>query len=368
MLRNLNNKKYRNVEKVSKQFNSEQNFSSSKVLSPSSLFLNPTIISKGKTASKSLVLKLRFKDGRIVVLKFNPNVNPSLNELFMYTHLNQLLTLDITPCVIQMIPLPNNIVLRSALHKSIGSYIKSSQSILIAKETYTKYTTLHDLEKPPIHFLFEVLYTLECFRRIGVCHNDLHHGNILAVFTKGRKTLYNQYTYTSQNKAKRIFYIPTSGYHPRIFDFDRGSCKNQSGIRSSFKVKSTFLKKQKKIFNEYFGYFYSFFNTQRDLTRFILPFLSSRHSLFTTGLQLFNLNHTDKYRKFFSQKIINKCDKSLLEYDYLVDKYTEKPIVLSKKELPTLDDMIMSHVFDEYTTLPKGCKVHARYFISHINK
>ena len=160
-----------------------------------------------------------------------------------------------------MIPLPNNIVLRSALHKSIRSYIKSSQSILIAKETYTKYTTLHDLEKPPIHFLFEVLYTLECFRRIGVCHNDLHHGNILAVFTKGRKTLYNQYTYTSQNKAKRIFYIPTSGYHPRIFDFDRSCLISKKG-----EIRADNLQRFKDFYQDCNDNFY------RDTYKFICGF------------------------------------------------------------------------------------------------
>ena len=63
--------------------------------------------------------------------------------------------------------------------------------------------------------LFQLLYTVECFVRIGVRHNDLQYENILLVKLKTPKTT----EYTVDNKK---FYL-TYEYDPVIFDFDKSN-------------------------------------------------------------------------------------------------------------------------------------------------
>lgn len=71
--------------------------------------------------------------------------------------------------------------------------------------------------------LFQTLYTLECFNRIGFRHNDLHLSNIFIVESETPDTCYviddNKDTYLK---------VPTKGHSVRIYDFDRSVlvCEN----------------------------------------------------------------------------------------------------------------------------------------------
>ncbi len=64
--------------------------------------------------------------------------------------------------------------------------------------------------------LFQLLYTVECFTRIGMRHNDLQYENILV--TKLPAPITTQYSLDSE----RVFYI-TYQYTPIIFDFDKSN-------------------------------------------------------------------------------------------------------------------------------------------------
>ena len=72
-----------------------------------------------------------------------------------------------------------------------------------------------------LNILFQILYTLEAFNKIGLKHNDLHTGNIL-VFEEPRSGKYIQYILSNGRKVN----LEHIGFTTRIFDFDR-SCKQK---------------------------------------------------------------------------------------------------------------------------------------------
>jgi hypothetical protein len=72
-----------------------------------------------------------------------------------------------------------------------------------------------------LNILFQILYTLEAFNKIGLKHNDLHMGNIL-VFEEPRSNKYIQYILSNGRKVN----LEHIGFTTRIFDFDR-SCKKK---------------------------------------------------------------------------------------------------------------------------------------------
>jgi len=71
-----------------------------------------------------------------------------------------------------------------------------------------------------IAIMVQIAYTLECFNRIGLIHNDLHTGNIFV--ERLLQPINFQYILTDRSGEKiiKIFNIRTN-YFIRIFDFDR---------------------------------------------------------------------------------------------------------------------------------------------------
>jgi len=65
--------------------------------------------------------------------------------------------------------------------------------------------------------LIQILYTLECFHRVGLRHNDLHFGNIL-VQTLPKETFVNYFT----SKAS-FFHVDVSKAFVKIIDFERAT-------------------------------------------------------------------------------------------------------------------------------------------------
>lgn len=66
------------------------------------------------------------------------------------------------------------------------------------------------------NILFQILYTLKCFEKIGLSHNDLHFGNI---FIDELETPEERIYYISNDECVKI----KIKYDVKIFDFDRGS-------------------------------------------------------------------------------------------------------------------------------------------------
>lgn len=371
MLRNLNNKKYRNTSHVLQGIDKTQKFNTETLLSPSKLFKQPKIISKYKTGSESLVLKLVVKKtNRCIILKITPFFNSAINEIQAYSITNTLIERNVTPCIIKLHKLPSYILNKNKVHDKVKPLIKFDQSMVIATETYCfRLVNLNSVKlTQPLNLFFEVLYTLECFDRIGLTQSDLHPKNILIASLKGKKNYYNKYIYTSKNGITKTFYLPTTGQHCRIFDFDRAKNIQRKGIHKSLQMKKSLNKPQIDALSE-FGTLYTYYDSKRDLNRFIFPFLQS-HSYeseeFKLAHSLFNINNKGTPRIEYPKNILDKCSKHYLQYNYFVHHKTKKPISIPNKYLPTMDQMIMSSHFDSLTTIPDKSTVYTTYNINNI--
>ena len=102
LIKNLNNKKYRNSKHVLQHIKKTQDFSSSTILSPSSAFYKPIVISKYSTGSDSIVFKLVLrKSKRIMILKMSPKIESSLHEIQLYNVINKIVEKNISPHLIK---------------------------------------------------------------------------------------------------------------------------------------------------------------------------------------------------------------------------------------------------------------------------
>jgi hypothetical protein len=68
--------------------------------------------------------------------------------------------------------------------------------------------------------VFQILWTLECFNRIGMRHNDLHMNNFFVQLYNPDEANYN-YSYTLPDG--KTFYFTTVPFSVKIFDFDRSN-------------------------------------------------------------------------------------------------------------------------------------------------
>ena len=371
MLKNVNNKKYRNQRCVLKHIHPNQNFSSPTILSPKQLFLKPKVISFYSTGSDSIVYKIMLRRSkRCIIVKISPHIHTSFHETFMYSIVNMMIKRNITPHVIKYYNINNNNFYRNTAHPSIKKHINFEHGILLATETYT--SNIQTLQKSiltyPLEVFFQVLYTLACFQRIGFAQNDLHHSNIFVVKLKGKENYYNKYIFTTKNKKTKHFYIPTKCEHVRIFDFDRGISTYTKGVHSSLQVSRKYATDSKNILGASFGKMYQYYDKKRDLIRFLLPYLKtqSRFKEHNLAIQLFNLNNNGDLRTGIPKYIKNISSKQYLPYDYFVHKHSQKPITISDKILPSISQMLMSDVFKSLTQLPKGGKVLTTYNISNV--
>ena len=111
-----------------------------------------------------------------------------------------------------------------------------------------KYYKNPQLKEIIFNLLFQILYTLECFNRMSMKHNDLHLSNIMVILKKKNLTNSKSYDkfcrkfiYTDKKGKKKSLFLPNIGIEVRIFDFDR-SCKYKK-TKLSQKIYSKFVEK-----------------------------------------------------------------------------------------------------------------------------
>ena len=137
-----------------------------------------------------------------------------------------------------------------------------------------KYYKNPQLKEIIYNLLFQILYTLECFNRMSMKHNDLHPYNIMVILKKKNLTNSKSYDkfcrkfiYTDKKGKKKSLFLPNIGIEVRIFDFDR-SCKYKK-TKLSQKIYSKFVEKnthqnceENKYCDTYrvLYYLYKFFN------------------------------------------------------------------------------------------------------------
>jgi hypothetical protein len=89
---------------------------------------------------------------------------------------------------------------------------------LLMETTQHQAVTLEDM----YDILFQVVYTLECFRRLGLRHNDLHLGNVGILHTTARQQL--RYAVPAQADGGAATYVQLhTRYVVKLFDMDRST-------------------------------------------------------------------------------------------------------------------------------------------------
>ena len=277
-MKTLNTKIYRTTMKIKKgekllsldndMFVDSKKFASMKVIS------NPE-----ETASGSIVYLLTKKDGAQFVLKITKvereravNLNFPDSEAKMYQIMNKLVENDISPHMFLGIETLKNIRYRDlkpnlkALLDAYPSMGKEYFYVLLNEtgdknikirtlyntiekiilNVKSKYLSLDEAMKILYNILFQILYTLEVYNRIGVKHNDLHTNNIFVLVreknyidtidvfsdaSKAPEKFYRTYKFRHSDGTLHELNLPNLGFDVRIYDFDR-TCKLNLGVKN----------------------------------------------------------------------------------------------------------------------------------------
>lgn len=136
-----------------------------------------------------------------------------------------------TDKLVKTLPESEQPIFRNLLRDDIrnNKYDKDDTSILILKKsrglTLGKATDGIQSSNDWYNILFQLLYTLRCFERIGLSHNDLHNHNIfIDILNPPVERVY----YISDNVWVKILVK----YNVLIYDFDRGSIYHPSVDRN----------------------------------------------------------------------------------------------------------------------------------------
>lgn len=239
-------------------------------------FDNVTILSNPEdSASNSVVFKLTSNTNQYILKitglkKIKGNNSPPDTERKNYSIMNKLVFKNITPHVFTLANSSKkeilldevNPVLRSKLKDIFSSNIKYIYPIITETSDNTRnlYTVSHFLKKIIqiltfekqkkiiLILLFQIIYTLEVFNRVGLKHNDLHIKNIfIQVHNKNIiDSNYDEY-FNKYIVDDYTYFIPNIGLSIRIFDFDR-TCKHDNGVFPSYKsIKSTLIKNLEEL-------------------------------------------------------------------------------------------------------------------------
>ena len=238
LMKNVNAAQQRRRQLLKRMLEKENQFTGEKLLLPNNIVSNMKIVSHGETGSGAVVAVLKTKNHGIMACKltrYNPKEkeDPGWHEVKMYNLLNNLVDDNVTPFILK------NIVFKYAmdantLHPKVINRMKSKHIFkqyhalltesVDGKNMYTLYDTIGLLPRKTIQALmFQVLWTLECFNRIGVRHNDLHLENIFVFKHNRPQNTYRIFKYKDEKNIQHVLYVPTTEYEVRVFDFDRAA-------------------------------------------------------------------------------------------------------------------------------------------------
>ena len=241
----------------------ENQFTGKNILKPDNLVSRMQIVSDGDTGSGAIVAVLETKDHGTMACKLTRYYKPAKgdrkvedpgwHEVKMYNLLNHLVNDNVTPFILK------NVLFRFGMHrKDLHPSVRFRFEPPMATHYHALLTesvegknmkTLHDFlyKEQGVatlqNIVFQVLWTLECFNRIGVRHNDLHPGNIF-VFKHKRSYFkyYRIFKYKDEKGKQHVLYVPATDYEVRIFDFDRSAKRPMSSqkLKNKYKPGITF--------------------------------------------------------------------------------------------------------------------------------
>jgi hypothetical protein len=152
------------------------------------------------------------------------------------------------------------------------------------------------------NILFQILYTLEVFNRVGIIHNDLHFYNIfilirpINILTPGYEKMNKTYTFEAEGVEHKVV-LESIGIDVRIYDFDRSYkfpkpgtkyedtmfCEKMYGfedINECHHNTSTLELKEQNTYFDTYKVLEHFFSEYFDLTRGEVQKLQTRYKNF----------------------------------------------------------------------------------------
>ena len=228
-----------------------------------------------KKAKQQFILKLTFVS--------NSDAKP-LNypdtEAQMYNIMDILVRKNITPHVFMLVGCFGENVRRSAINPAFNTWLKKYNDYKryvypILTETSNDDSKLMTLNEMcdyldrwatvksddficSIYYniIFQIMYTIQCFIKVGIKHNDLHTGNIFILMRpkniikstiSSTKKFCRRYKYRDAAGVTQSVLIPNIGLDVRIFDFDR-SVKHKNDFRYYPEgIKSAFISRLKSL-------------------------------------------------------------------------------------------------------------------------
>lgn len=251
LMKNINSAQFRKRTILKKMLNVPKQFTGENILLPSKLAQYTTVLSRGETGSEASVALIGLVNGDSMICKFTETDkfwydDPGRHEMLIYKLVNKLVSHNVTPFIIKNIKNKLSLIgasIHSRIRRRLGLSLDKYYHVILNESvpsnnvlTFGKCSGMKIISREiHEHLTFQVLWTLECFNRIGLRHNDLHTGNILVMKHKRPKKTYRIFKYTEQGKT-RIMYVPTTEYEVRIFDFDRSgkALVNADSLKSVF--------------------------------------------------------------------------------------------------------------------------------------
>lgn len=133
------------------------------------------------------------------------------HEREVYKLFTVLVKKQITPFVLMYVDIsaPKNVIATESDAK--GNIVSLSQYLRTHFLSYRQARTL----------IFQLVYTIEVFYRIGARHNDIHLGNVMMVKQPGGSRKSMRIVYMTRRFQERLYDLPMFEWQPRIYDFDR---------------------------------------------------------------------------------------------------------------------------------------------------
>lgn len=350
LMKNVNAAHQRRRIQMKKLLNVPNQFTSTNILVPSSMVTNKKMLSYGSTGSGAAVASLNTNYGTFVckitkVLR----TDCGAHEVKMYDMVNNLVDDNVTPFLMKSVMHKYNMhVTKSGppnkrihpearklmklkggkhhvlLNESVeGDKVETFFDFVYRLKLYntdlTKsvYNTMDPSKSNQLLLeciIFQVVWTIECFNKIGMRHNDLHSGNILLVQHNRPSNTHRIFKMKNSRGKQEVFYVPTTKWEVRIFDFDRSAKRSMTGVKNQYKPS---VKLQTS--NTFFQYAANHDeNRQLDFYKFMQPlpvFYTLAGNKYSTKLNSTQLSFESKafdreYFLKFNLLIANETDKN----------------------------------------------------------
>ena len=256
-------------------FLNQKYFDSINVISKPSNSGSDSVVVILKKSKQQFILKLTFVDSYDAKPLNYPDT-----EAQMYNIMDILVRKNITPHVFMLVGCFGDNVKRSAINPAFNTWLKryndyktyvypiltetsNDDSRLITLSDMCEYLSKWATVKSDdficsiyYNIIFQIMYTIQCFIKVGIKHNDLHSGNIFILMRPkniikstipSTKKFCRKYKYRDAAGVAQSVLIPNIGFDVRIFDFDR-SVKHKNDFRYYPEgIKSVFIRQLKTL-------------------------------------------------------------------------------------------------------------------------